>query len=220
MILELVDPWKYSLPQAIELGRRLLALEPTLDIKLVRAVPHLQGEWAERALQILDEISEGHRVVPFMSHLVAHKDPRISSKCVLIVGKRMQQLDWARRQLTEAIDSRVRANAIEALWGISTEPVLKMFRERLTDRHHRVVGNAIIGLHMALEAEANQAVLKVADNSNPAFRTMASWVMGKIGDESYTQRLSQLLRDGDPAVRSAALRSLREIRQHRANRNG
>jgi HEAT repeat protein len=210
---EIADPWKYTVPEAVGLARRLLEVEPSLDIKLALEIPRLRTEWAERALLILDEISEGRRIVPFVSHLASHRDVRISSKIALVVGKRTHELEWAKRQLEEVVDPRVRANVIEGLWGISTAEARQLFRDRLTDRHHRVVGNSLIGLHLASDIDMKDAVLKAAENSNPAFRTMAAWVMGRIGDETYKQRLSQLLRDDDPAVRSAALRSLRKIRQ-------
>lgn len=212
-LTELVDPWKYTLAQAVTIAKRLAEVDLGLDLRLARELRRLRGSSAERALLILDEISTGRRIIPLVKHLVAHSDPRICSKSVLMLGKRLQEVNWARERIEHALDPRVRANAIEALWGISTPPVVQMFRDNLDDQHHRVVGNSIVGLHLAPGNDVKESVLKAADDPKAAFRTMASWVMGKIGDADYSQRLSQLVRDEDAVVRRAALRSLREIRQ-------
>ncbi len=219
---EMTDPWKYSVTQAVKLGRKLLAVDRSIDIQLARCLPArngndsgalLSGEWAERALLVLDEISVGRRIVPVLNHLSKHNDVRISSKSALLVGKRVQSLAWARRLLVEAKDPRIRASAVEAFWGVASKPAMQLFRGSLSDANNRVVGNSIMGLHLGGDPDVNKFVLKSAEDCKASFRSTASWLMGKIGDPLYVPSLSNLVRDSDPSVRSAALRSLREIRQ-------
>ncbi len=219
---EMTDPWKRSVDEAVRLGRMLLAVDRALDIRLARCLPTrngsqgegvLFGERAERALQILDEISVGRRIVPVLNHLSKNRDRRISSKSALLVGKRVQSIAWAKRLLEEGTDPRLRASAIEAFWGVRTDPATQLFRSTLADENNRVVGNSIMGLHLAGAPEVQGYVLKSAGDCKAPFRMTASWVMGKIGDPAYVEPLSNLVRDADPRVRSAALRSLREIRQ-------
>jgi hypothetical protein len=217
----MTDPWQYTVPQSVKLARRLLSVDRTLDIKLARCLPArngsagactLEGPNAQRALEILDEISVGRRVVPVLNHLIRHPDVSISSKSTLLVGKRVQNLTWARRLLNDDIDPRVRANAIEAFWGIDSKPALQLFRASLKDPHNRVVGNSMMGLHLAGDSEVPRIVEQFASDYKPEFRMTTAWVMGKIGDPAYATPLGQLVKDAHPSVRSAALRSLKDLR--------
>jgi len=218
----MTDPWRFTVPQAVRLGRRLLCVDRTLDIRLARCLPvfggnrdgtTLDGPRAERALEILDEISVGRRVVPVLNHLTKSPDTRISSKSTLLIGKRVQNLTWARRLISEGSEPRIRASAIEAFWGLDTKAAVQLFRTSLRDPHNRVVGNSLMGLHLAGDEEVPRIVDRFAEDCKPDFRMTSAWVMGKIGDPLYTVRLGLLVKDSHPAVRSAALRSLRDLRQ-------
>jgi hypothetical protein len=218
----LTDPWKLSTDKAIELGRRLQIVDGALDVKLAHRLPSrnahsnrdaLSGTMAERALFILDEISTGRRVVPIINHLTAHPDSRISSKATLVVGKRLLNLSWARRLLEEAPDPRVRANAIEAFWGLDTKSAVQLFRQSLSDSENRVVGNSMMGLHLAGDTDLRRIIDRFAAAPRPEFRMTTAWMMGKIGDPAYAEPLSRMIKDVDPTVRGAALRSLKQLRQ-------
>ena len=219
---EITDPWLYTAPQSVALGRWLMTVEKTLDIRLARCLPlrtgdhddcALTGPRAERALEILNEISVGRRVVPVLNHLTLDPDKRISSKAALLVGKRVQSLLWAKRLMAEATDPRLRANTLEALWGMDSPPARQFFRVCLNDDINRVVGNALMGMHLAGESDVAACACRVAKHLKPEFRSTAAWVMGKIGDPAYAAELTLMVKDTDPMVRSAALRALLEIRQ-------
>jgi hypothetical protein len=218
----LTDPWQFNLPQALNLARRFLKVELTLDIRLARRLPGrngaassdtLQGGAAERVLDLLDDISVGTRVVPVLNHLTYHPDKRISSKAALLVGKRVQNLAWATRVIAEGGDARLRANAVEAMWGGNSEGTVKFFRECLQDKHNRVTGNAIVGLHLAGAYDASHVVMKFAKGSQTEFRMTAAWAMGRIGDPIFIPLLTPLIKDVQPGVRRAALNALHGIRQ-------
>jgi hypothetical protein len=221
----LTDPWHFNLAQALILARQFLKVELTLDIRLARRLPGrngangansddiLEGGAAERVLDLLDGISVGTRVVPVLNHLTNHPDKRISSKAALLVGKRVQSLAWAKRVIAEGGDPRLRANAVEAMWGGNSESTAKFFRECLQDKVNRVVGNAIIGLHLAGASDASDVVMKFAKGSQPEFRMTAAWAMGRIGDPLFIPLLTPLIKDVQPSVRRAALSALHGIRQ-------
>ncbi len=220
--LALTDPWRYTVKQAVKLGRRMLEVDRTLDVRLARCLPGrnghvgdcvLTGQMAERALEILDEISIGRRVVPVLNHLTRYPDVRISSKTTLLVGKRVQSINWVRRLIRSDVDPRVRANAIEAFWGSDSRAALHVFRASLKDSHNRVVGNSIMGLHFAGDTEVPRLVERFASDENPNFRMTTAWTMGKIGYPEFAEPLNWLVRDNNPSVRSAALRALMELRR-------
>jgi hypothetical protein len=214
---ELTDRWQFTKDQAVNIARRLQRVDQNFDTKLTGLLPDrddadrpfaLEGDQAKRALEILDEISPGRRIVPIMRHLTRHKDPKISSKAALLIGKRLQNPGWARRVITESTDPRLRANAIETMWGLNTAEVIDLFHDCLADWDNRVVGNAIIGLHRAGDAETRKLVAGIAADPNPKLRMTAAWAMGQIGDAGLVPVLTPLAKDGHPEVRRAALRSL------------
>jgi hypothetical protein len=215
------DPWKYSLEQAVSIAARLLKEQPAFDTKLAR-LPARQGLVsadtpqacaAERALEIIDQISVGNRVVPILKHLTEHPDPRISAKAALLLGKRVNNEAWARRIVTEGADPRLRANALESAWGSTAPAHIELFQECLGDKDNRVVGNAIVGLHLAGNPDVQQIVQKFAGYFAPEFRMTAAWAMGKLGDSFFAPILTPLIKDGHAGVRRAALRALHRIRQ-------
>jgi hypothetical protein len=218
----LCDPWTFTYEQALSLSNRLMKADPRFDTRLAQQLPGrhgvmsretLQGAAAERALEILDEISIGRRVIPILNHLTDYPDKKISSKAAILLGKRLQSLAWARRIIAEGDDRRLRANAIESVWGSNCPAVNKFFRECLSDRDNRVVGNSIVGLHLAGEPDVSQIVSECAGDPKPDFRMTAAWAMGKMADESFVPTLTPLIKDGHPGVRRAALRSLHQIRK-------
>jgi hypothetical protein len=217
---QLTNRWKFTRDDSVKVAKRLQRVDQSFDTKLTGALPDrdntvrpnsLDGEEAERALEILDEISPGRRIVPTIRHLTGHPNPKISSKAALLIGKRLQNLSWAKRVIAEASDARLRANAIETMWGVTCREVIELFRECLQDWDNRVVGNAIIGLHRAGDPETFTLVDAIANDPNPKLRMTAAWAMGYIGDPKFVSILAALARDSQAEVRRAALKSLRGL---------
>ncbi len=216
----LSNPSLFTRDQAVTLARKLMNVEPSLDVLLARQLPNrsstnpesLTGAAAERALDVLDEISPGRRLVPILSHLTRYPDRNISSKSTMLVGKRLQNDQFARRLIAEGVDPRVRANAIEAVWGMSSPEIVALFRDCLQDQHNRVVANALFGLFLAGQEDISALVKQFAKDAKSSFRMSSAWTMGKIGDPEFVPFLTALIRDDHPGVRRAALRSLQMIR--------
>ena len=220
---ELSDRWQWPREEAIALARRLLRVSPNFDERMSEVLPvkgkalapfALTNELAERALDILDEISPGCKIVPKIRRLTAHPDRKISSKAALLVGKRSHDMPWA-KEILHSEDPRLRANVIESFWGIRDPEAITLLRNYLSDPDNRVVGNAIIGLHQTGDVETVSLVSEIAGRSEPKMRMTAAWAMGRIGDSGFIAPLKLLAKDSDPDVRRAALRSLRQIRQRR-----
>ena len=220
IFMELTDRWNLTREQAVKAAVRLQKVEPNFDIQMVELLPDrnntpkpfaLKGESAERALELLDEISPGRRIVPMMRHLTDHSDANISSKAALLIGKRLQSVAWARRVIVESGQGRLRANAVETLWGLSDPSALDLFRECLRDWDNRVVGNGIIGLHKAGVPDTYELLAGIAATETRSCAMTAAWAMGEIGDASFTALLTPLAKDAEADVRRAALRSLRTL---------
>jgi hypothetical protein len=216
-----VNPAETTKQQAITLFRRLLAADPSLDIKLARKLPNRNGTnqaeaytgvRAARALDILDETSHGRRLVPVLGHLIHSSDPRTCAQATLLVGRRIQNPLWSARRLQHS-DDRIRASAVEALWGVNSEHAIRLLQNCVDDPCSRVAGNSLVGLHIAGEAGILGRLAELSIHPRPNFRSTAAWAMGRVGNPAFTPLLNLLIKDRDPAVRSTALRSLIEIRK-------
>ena len=204
---------------AVRLFRCLLAVDAAVDFKFARQLPGrndsgrentFNSAQAARAIDILDQTSEGQRLMSVIGHLPNSRDPAVSAKAALFVGHRVNNPAWTAKQLFRE-DDRLRANAIEAAWGAKSEPALRILRDCVDDKHNRVAGNALIGMHMAGCLDAAEKALAMSESEDPLRRSTAAWAMGKIGNPVFVDRLSALVRDAHRKVRSTAIRSLVEI---------
>ncbi len=97
-------------------------------------------------------------------------------------------------QWLEDPDARVRANAVESLWGRSDEEAGEIFRQKLGDAHQRVAANAAVGLYLAGESMAVRALWKMATEGDAARRAAAAWAMGRTGDARFLPLLERMRR--------------------------
>jgi hypothetical protein len=215
----LINPARCPRERAVRLFRSLLAALPSLDIRLARMLTGrsdstnggaLSGAQIVRALDILDQTSQGQRLMNAVGHLLEHPDRRVSAQAVLFVGHRVNDPAWTEKQLLSD-DQRVRANAVEAVWGTTSQAVIGVLERCVGDSSNRVAGNALIGLHVAGRLKAREKALAMSESKEPALRSTAAWAMGKMGNQAFVERLTELMRDQNPKVRSTAIRSLVQI---------
>ena len=95
----------------------------------------------------------------------------------------------AERLLTKR-DPRVRANAIEALWGSDSALARGLFREASRDVNNRVAGNALLGLYLLGDTSAVPQILKMAAQPDPLFRATAAWKRSSGRKSANVSRLS------------------------------
>ena len=220
----LTSPESSSRDEAVNLFRRFLAIDPSFDVRLAERLPNrresnlsdaFDSKHSTRALDILDQTSRGRRLLPILGHLPTYRDTRISAKATLFVGRRLQSPAWTKKQLRQS-DHRVRANAIESLWGLDSPAAVRVLEECIEDANNRVFGNSLLGLHILGRGEAEREALDVAIGGEPPFRSTAAWILGRIASPDCQGRLTEMVRFEHPLVRSTALRSLLEIRRAEA----
>ena len=161
-----------------------------------------------RVLNNLEQLTDPRRIAPRLLPLLRHPDHRMRSKAVRIVGCCGKNKQWVARQLADA-DPRIRANAIEGLWGVDDPESRDLLRIVAHDENNRVVGNALLGLYRSGDCEAIGALVKMAAGVPPLFRATAAWVMGETGDPRFCDALRALAGVDDTAVRKRAAMSLR-----------
>ena len=208
-----------SREQAMSLARAATRANPMADVELARGLAdsavQAEGpvplEAAPRLMEILAEISDGSRIAPSLMRLMRHSNPYIRSKAVLMIGRGSLSVKWVRGRLSEA-DPRIRANAIEALWGVDSADAQVLLRSALADGNNRVVGNALLGLYRAGDCTTIVDIVKMAGHENALFRATAAWVMGETGDPRFTETLVRMLVEPNTTVRKRALAALRGIK--------
>jgi hypothetical protein len=220
----ITDPGKAQW-RCISLYERTVAIDCSLEVKLARRLPDrlginhheaFEGGRSARTLDILDRTSRGRRLLPIVGHLVESADPRTREKAILFIGRRIQSPRWAEKQLKNS-DGRIRANAIESIWGLNSREATSLLETCAADASNRVMGNALVGLYIAGRQGITDHVKSMAIDPGLRFRSTAAWVMGKIDRPEFVPLLTELFRDEQPQVRGAALRSLIGIRRSEAN---
>jgi hypothetical protein len=217
LLERIVDPDEFTKEQAIEAARRVLKLDPALDVKLALLI-HNQHERSHRSLRrltdVLDGVSSAANLLPMLGPLLKHPDECVRSKVALIMGKGNRNPAWVGERLREA-DGRVRANAVESIWGLETVEARDIFMLAAQDEVPRVALNGAIGLYLCGCTEALDLLMGFAGYQGESFRNSAAWAMGKLQDPRFQPVLAQLARDPSPVVRSSAMRALVRIRSYR-----
>jgi hypothetical protein len=189
----LCDPALFTKQESIALAKRMSRVEPLFDMKLARMLlspeskppaneveQAIQSKAGMRLLEIMAEASDRGRSL-LLAQLLHHPNPQVRSKAALLVGKSTKDVKWVSRRMSET-DSRIRANAIEALWGVESEDCRQVFLSALGDPANRVVGNGILGLYRLGMPQALGSILTMLSHADDGFRKTGIWLMGETGD--------------------------------------
>lgn len=215
LLLDLICGGSFSsLEHAIAVARLVARVEPMLNVTLLKAV------WTDRellanriaVLRVLS-VAEGldalSRTLPLLVQMARSSgDPFIRSKATLLAAKAQADGRLVIEQLKDAAP-RVRANAVEALWGQRTKAAIQVFEATAvkSEEHHRVIVNALVGLYLA--GRQDEAILRLKTlfwSGSSAVQTASAWAMGYLRDPCFLEDLAQLSDDTNLALaRMAAL---------------
>lgn len=162
------------------------------------------------ALTLLAELQAYDPLFWWLYNLTRHPDQRIRSKAAKAVCEVRPKAELIKRQL-QSQDARVRANAIEALWGTQDVNATRVFRQALSDTSHRVVMNGLVGLYIHGDDKAFDQILEYAQHASPLFQSAAAWALGCIRDERGAPALEKLKSDRCAMVRKRAQSSLERL---------
>jgi hypothetical protein len=160
-----------------------------------------------RALDLLEAAGDYSVLFSWLRNLNNHESENVRSKAVKLMCKVSPSRSVVERQL-KSEDSRVRANAIEALWFSQDPDRTEVFRNALLDKAHRVVVNAIIGLYYQEEENAMARLVKLSEHSSEAFRAAAIWGFAFLMDVRAIPALELLQTDESEAIRDKAGKAL------------
>lgn len=213
ILLELLREGRYSDEELHQRCAEWIRCDQFLDLRLARLIPgrnestyHLPPAMVARILGVLNHISSGPRLIMMLNHLKDNPHPDVAEKATVLVGRRIRSLRWVRERLS-ATDPRIRAAAVEGLWGNDDATARELLWQYQHDENDRVVGNALLGLHLLGEPKVPELVKEMLQDSRPAFRGTAAWVMGEIGEAEFVGPLEAAMADDNMAVRLAAKRA-------------
>jgi hypothetical protein len=214
-----LNPSVIPLAAAVPLARKLAGVEPLLDSHLLRnAAASARGDLrstdvvtALRVLELVDAISDCTRLGSYLIQFAGHRNNKVRSKAALLLGR----CNWNHNRVEASLSSdegRERANAIETLWGLDHENIIRLLWDATQDPCGRVVVNALLGLCKAGEREAYLRLGALAGAEDPVRRAGAAWAMGETGDPQFGEALEKLEKDENHRVQAMAQKSLQKLR--------
>jgi len=216
-VVPVCDPALMGIEEELALTRDLFELDPSLDMKLARRLPGnpagtVRDEVVQRVLVLLHSIPENPRILPMVIKLLRHPSPNVRSKAALVIGRVSKTPQLIEGLLSEP-DPRMRANAVESLWGMDSAGVRAVLLEAAEDPNNRVVGNALLGLYGLGDTGAILRILRMAAHPKAEFRATAAWAMARTGNPRFLPALAQMVREGDRTARTWVFRAIAKLKQ-------
>ena len=230
LLKPLCDPGVFTLDEAIAISRRLRQVDSQFDVRLLRSLIHKNGSTSNqeleriagsaagiRLLEIMSEVSDGTHLLSTVTRLMSHPDPRVRSKAALLVGRSNKNHKWVQERLGES-DARVRANAVESLWGADDAGSRAVFLSALGDENCRVVANAVLGLYRLGDPGSVRLIRQLMSHPDTAFRVSGVWVMGETGDPRFLPMVARLISEPLAELRGNAFRAMAKLKKAMAQR--
>lgn len=225
LIKALADTENCGLAEAVSIVKSVVQIGSSVEGELEKRLSALLQQGPSslvtarifRLMQLLSEISKNCFLL-FQSELISYPDPMVRASAVLLIGRAGKNADLMGRMLLDP-DPRVQANAVEALWIFPKDSCKPMLFTAAKSKHHRVAGNAAVGLYRIAEIRSVGLLLEMAQHKEQAFRLTAIWAMGDTGDPRFVPILTEIYRKCVGAERVASLRALSRIRSRSLARN-
>ena len=211
-----------SLPEAGAATSRLNEVDSSFDVRMLRRVLQDFGEVGDiptplalRLLQILDQGPNScSKLTSPLIRFMRHPSEKVRSKSVLLLGRGNHNLRRTLEYLSSQ-EARVRANAVESLWGHQGEDTRRVLVECAQDPNQRVMLNALVGLCRMGDSKSATRLITLAASENPVIRAGAAWGMGQLNRADvvaeFSAALATLSEDSDQKVQNMARKSLEAL---------
>ena len=191
--------------EALRVAKRLRSADQTFFSRFATLT-----EGIGNALGLLKGLGGYDPLFWWLYSLTRHPEERVRSRAAKMVCEIRPNTELIERQL-QSTDARVRANAIEALWPVRTLHADHLLRQGVSDNCHRVVMNALVGLHLHGNQDAFGQICRFTQHSSPLFQAAAAWALGCVGDARGTPFLEELASGRCAMVRKRAHASLEKL---------
>lgn len=193
----------------VELAERMVPDGAALAESLNDAATELDAGYL---LGLLEAFSTGLNLLTIHAGAMESLETRLRARLATILGKAARTHDTF-LALVDDPDPRVRANAVESLWGSSSRMAKAIFTSATADLNHRVAANALIGLYMQGDPASVAGLAKMIVRPDAASRAAAAWAMGRTGDGRFTPLLQSTRRQPgqDPMVVKNCLAAVKRV---------
>lgn len=219
----ITDPRHFTAAQSLEIAQRLHAVDPGTDVRLLKllvgcgAPPAIRSQWqTNRVLEVASRLTDCRRIPAVLANLLRHEDAYVRSKATLMMGRINGNMRWVEHRLNDP-DPRVRANAIECLWGSACIECKAILLAAARDPDHRVAANAAVGLHRIGELASVRVLMALMARADEWDRAAGAWAAGETSDPRFLPILSHFEASNGP-VRQNVLRALVRLRESLARR--
>ena len=207
--------------ESIELAALASRIDPRLQGKWATSLARNLEHWAEndsvdeilRQIEVLARCIDSIRLARLLTELSKHSDPRIRSKAVLFSGQLIDSSNESRA--LQDPNARVRANALEAMWGRQDDQAIALFKKHSNQKGLRESVNSLLGLHQAGHLSARTQLMELADSSDTRLQLGAIWAMGQTKDPRLHIYLQTRLRNSSDPLRVSLLKAARNIKHTR-----
>jgi HEAT repeat protein len=220
LLIPLCDPLSFRRTRALAIAARYAEFCPDVAERILCQMrgrpeanqPAITGLAADRAMEIAAATGNPRHLRDLLYGFLNHPNPRLRSKAALLIAKACRDPLWVGQRIMLEPDARLRANLVEALWGLDDEDARAVLWDAAGDANNRVVANALVGLHKINEVEVPVLLRRMAAHPQPLFRSSAAWAMSQTGDQAFLSHLEALGGDIELSVRRMADRALARLR--------
>ncbi|MCZ6675925.1 MAG: HEAT repeat domain-containing protein, partial [Candidatus Poribacteria bacterium] len=210
--------WKDSTPSvlALALGKALRRMDDSVIASTVKLIRKANSDVSLKGLGILEEIAKGRDISQLLMGILRETDDeRVKSKVTKTIVKLSGNLRMVREALKDS-DSRVRANALEFLWGIKEhkqQRVAKLLAEpHLSDFDNRTRANAGRVFYALGDPRGLETLLEMLDSPDELMRASAVWMLGEVREASLMGKLQELAQtDASQIVAENAKKALEKM---------
>ena len=203
----------FSMPAktAKTLGKILKEMDSGVTFDIIRIMENSPSAIVIQGLEILQEISSGDDITPFLMKLFNSGNQKVKSKVTLMLGKVSDRLTFVKTALQDNSTS-VRANALESIQEENTPEAKEIFASHLDDKDSRARANAAMGLRRMGDERGLKTLMDMLHNKDKMMRANAAWALGELKEVGAIDRLRYLL-ENDPGeiVRRNAKEALEKI---------
>jgi len=213
----LEDVERVPLETTAKIADFALLFDRDFDLRLAERLESREPEGAVRLrlVELIERVSRGNRAIERIKWLADDPDKRVRSKVVRLLGRISEEAAEARRKLSDP-DPRVRAAAVEALWGHAAEHGRPVFTAALEDPNHRVRGNAVYGLYRLDDPACLAPLRQLLESGEDLARRAGLWAIEQTRDPRYLPVVAKMMAGATAEARSRCMRAMNAIRARKA----
>jgi HEAT repeat protein len=194
-------------------ARALWKIDPNLLSHIQQKLEKGQHDDRLRALSMIGELNQGEAFETTLTALTRDPDEVIASAAAKALGSaKTEQAAQSLQQVLDHRNSRVRANAVEALNQLNSARHLHELAAMAQNDENRPRANAIQSLLNMQTGEAMTALAQMLGDERADHRRSALWVVETMGVVEVARQISELAAsDPDAEVRARAARTARQL---------